>query len=283
MNGGRFRACLQPPIRDAELADLMPLPRLRRAHPAKVAAVKRGRRWRFRWQALLRQCSSRTRAAVPAARPRRVTRQRVAGTVTSRFSGAGGRRKGAWRNSARASPAVTTPLEAAHRPRRHCSVMGDAAKAQPATVHEDQRKPPSTDQPHLASEMAMANRRSAASATSRSMPKRAGWRRQDGIGGNPHALEAWVGNAGHRAPCRQLTISFAFAVDQRRVARGAVEKTAAGGDAGRSARETVCPASPPRIESSEAEAPRRTVLRSALKTPPPTSSRIVPGLDAAGT
>ncbi len=50
------------------------------------------------------------------------------------------------------------------------------------------------------------------------------------------------------------------------------------------ARDTVSPeASPPRSESSDAEAPRRTRLRSALKTPPPTSSRIVPGLDAAGT
>ena len=50
------------------------------------------------------------------------------------------------------------------------------------------------------------------------------------------------------------------------------------------ARATVSPApSPPRVEMSEAETPRRTTVRSALKTPPPTSSRMVPGLDAAGT
>ena len=50
------------------------------------------------------------------------------------------------------------------------------------------------------------------------------------------------------------------------------------------ARDTVSPAaSPPRIDISEAETPSRARLRSALKTPPPASSRIVPGLDAAGT
>lgn len=42
-------------------------------------------------------------------------------------------------------------------------------------------------------------------------------------------------------------------------------------------------ASPPRIDSSEAETPRLTTLRNALKTPPPTSSRMVPGFEAAGT
>ena len=42
-------------------------------------------------------------------------------------------------------------------------------------------------------------------------------------------------------------------------------------------------ASPPRTESSEAATPRFTTLRSALKTPPPTSSRMMPGLEAAGT
>jgi RecA/RadA recombinase len=43
------------------------------------------------------------------------------------------------------------------------------------------------------------------------------------------------------------------------------------------------PESPPRTDSSEAETPRCTALRNALKTPPPTSSRIRPGLEAAGT
>jgi hypothetical protein len=50
------------------------------------------------------------------------------------------------------------------------------------------------------------------------------------------------------------------------------------------ARATFSPAaSAPRTDISDASTPRCTALRSALKTPPPTSSDILPGFDAPGT